>query len=130
MAVRSTARPDPKEAHDRHTPALTAEAIAAAASKKTAKVQRQLVAAEAELQIASAALVEAIPAGASAKVKAALKHNVAAEEKVHEAAEDLEAVKELLSDASPERSTRGTPDPRPARARSPLSANPARAPAA
>ena len=84
----------------RHTPALTAEAIAAAASKKTAKVQRQLVAAEAELQIASAALVEALPAGASAKVKAALKHNVAAEEKVHEAAEDLEAVKELLSDAT------------------------------
>ncbi|MEO8656519.1 MAG: hypothetical protein ABI409_20525 [Ramlibacter sp.] len=83
-----------------HTPALTAEAIAAAASKKTAKVQRQLVAAEAELQIASAALAEALPAGASAKVKAALKHNVAAEEKVHEAAEDLEAVKELLSDAS------------------------------
>ncbi len=84
----------------RHTPALTAEAIAAAASKKTAKVQRQLVAAEAELHIASAALQEAFPDGAGAKVKAALKHNVAAEEKVHEAAEDLEAVKELLNDAN------------------------------
>jgi hypothetical protein len=81
-----------------HTPALTSSAIAAAASKKTAKVQRQLIAAEAELQSASAALMEALPAGAGTEVRAALEHNVAAEEKVHEAAEDLEAVKELLSD--------------------------------
>ena len=83
-----------------YTPALTASAIAAAASEKTAKVQRQLIAAEAELQSASAALLEALPAGAAVQVKAALEHNVAAEEKVHEAAEDLEAVKELLSDAA------------------------------
>lgn len=82
-----------------YTPALTASALAAAASKKTAKVQRQLIAAEAELQSASAALTEALPAGAGPEVKAALAHNVAAEEKVHEATEDLEAVKELLSDA-------------------------------
>ena len=82
-----------------HTPALTSSAIAAAASKKTAKVQRQLVAAEAELQSASAALMEALPADTGMSVRAALEHNVAAEEKVHEAAEDLEAVKELLSDA-------------------------------
>jgi hypothetical protein len=95
----------------RPTPALTAEAIAAAASKKTAKPQRQLVAAEAELQISSAALQEALPTGAGAKVKVALHHNVAAEEKVHEAAEDLEAVKELLSDGQPEE----TPAERPAR---------------
>ena len=86
----------------RHTPALTAEAIAAAAGKKTAKVQRQLAAAEAELQSASAALVEAVPASASTKVKAALAHNVVAEEKVHAAAEDLEAVTELLSEAQPQ----------------------------
>lgn len=85
----------------RHTPALTAEAIAAAASKKTAKVQRELVSAEAELQIASAALLEVLPAAAGAKLQAALDHNVAAEEKVHAAAEDLEAVKELLSEAAP-----------------------------
>lgn len=97
----------------RPTPALTAEAIAAAASKKTAKAQRQLVAAEAELQISSAALQEALPTGAGAKVKAALQHNVAAEEKVHEAAEDLETVKELLSDGQPEE----TPAQRPARPR-------------
>lgn len=86
-----------------HTPALTASALAAAASKKTAKVQRQLIAAEAELQSASAALMEALPAGAGPEVKTALEHNVAAEEKVHEAAEDLEAVKDLLSDAVPDR---------------------------
>ena len=99
----------------RHTPALTAEAIAAAASNKTSKVQRQLVAAEAELQIANAALQEALPAGAGAKVKAALEHNVAAEEKVHEAAEDLEAVKELLSDGQLEEGPakrRAPPQPR------------------
>ena len=77
----------------RHTPALTAEAIAAAASKQTAKVQQQLVAAETELQIASAALLEALPAGAGAEVQAALEHNVAAEQKVHAAAEELEAVR-------------------------------------
>ena len=97
----------------RHTPALTAEAIAAAASKKAAKAQRQLVEAEAELQISSAALQEVLPAGAGAKVEAALQHNAAAEEKVHEAAEDLETVKELLSDGQPE----STPDQRPARPR-------------
>lgn len=85
-----------------YTPALTAAATVAAASKKTANVQRQLQAAEAELRSSSAALLEALPTGAGPKVKAALEHNVAAEEKVHEAAEDLEAVKELLSDAEAE----------------------------
>ena len=98
----------------RHTPALTAEAIFTAASRKTAKIQRQLMAAQAELQIASAALIEALPAGAVAHVKSALAHNISAEEKVHAAVQELEDVKELLREAEPRvvsTGRRGAPRP-------------------
>jgi hypothetical protein len=86
-----------------HTPALTPAALTAAAGKKTVQVQRQLKSAEVELQTSNAALIKALPASVQGEVAEALQHNVAAEEKVHEAAENLEVVKELLSEADPEK---------------------------
>jgi hypothetical protein len=99
-----------------HTPALTPAALAAAAGKKTVQVQRQLKSAEVELQTSNAALIKALPANVRGEVAEALQHNVAAEEKVHEAAENLEVVKELLSEADPEK--RMPDHPRPARKKS------------
>lgn len=98
-----------------HTPALTATALAAAAGKKTVQVQRQLKSAEVELQSSNAALLKALPANVRGEVAEALQHNAAAEEKVHEAAEDLEVVKELLSEAEP--GTRIPDQPRASRKR-------------
>jgi hypothetical protein len=94
-----------------HTPALTAAALTAAAGKKTVQVQRQLKSAEVELQTSNAALIKALPANVRGEVAEALQHNVAAEEKVHEAAENLEVVKELLSEADPEKRMRDHPGP-------------------
>ena len=82
-----------------HTPAVTSSELAAAAGKKTTKVRRKLKAAEAELTRSNSVLVKELPARKKKLVMEALKDTQAAEEKVREAAEELEVVTELLSDA-------------------------------
>jgi len=83
------------------SPALTQATLTATASRKAEKVQRKLKQAEAELHVANGILVKAVPTRDRQDIDAALEQNVAAEEKVHEAAEELEVVKELLADAEP-----------------------------
>jgi hypothetical protein len=84
------------------SPALTQAALVATAGRKADKVQRKLQQAEAELHSANGVLVKAVPRHDQQEIDAALQQNVAAEEKVHDAAEELEVVKELLSDAEPD----------------------------
>jgi hypothetical protein len=87
------------------SPALTQAALVATAGRKTHKVQRKLQQAEAELHTANEILVKAVPTHDTKDIDSAVKQNIAAEEKVHDAAEELHVVKELLSDA--EASTQG-----------------------
>ena len=82
------------------SPALTHAALAATAGRKAQKVQRKLQEAEAELHTANGILVKAVPGRDRKEIDAALEQNVAAEEKVHDAAEELEVVQELLADAT------------------------------
>ena len=79
-------------------PVLTAAAVATAAGRKARKIQRKLTAAEAELQASNKLLGRPVTGPRSEEVKDALEHNAAAEIKVHEAAQELEVVAELLSD--------------------------------
>jgi hypothetical protein len=83
-------------------PALTSEAIAAAAGKKAVRAKKKLRVAKAELKASNAVLSNhstGKPQGS--KVEVALQHNVAAEGMVQEATKDLDVVEELLSDADP-----------------------------
>jgi hypothetical protein len=89
------------------SPALTQAALVSTAGRKADKVQRKLQQAEAELHNANGILVKAVPTHDQQEIDAALKQNVAAEEKVHDAAEELEIVKELLSDSGPDAQTAG-----------------------
>ncbi|MEO7393015.1 MAG: hypothetical protein ABIU58_12625 [Ramlibacter sp.] len=82
-----------------HTNAVSATDLASTAGKKAAKVQRKLKAAEAELSRTNMVLVKELPPSEKKIVAEALKDNQAAEEKVREAADELEVVSELLSDA-------------------------------
>jgi len=80
-------------------PALTPEAIAAAAGKKAVKAKKKLRVAKAELKASNAVLLKHStdkPQGSTVEV--ALQHNVAAEGMVQEATKDLDVVEELLSD--------------------------------
>ena len=90
------------------SPALTQAALVSTAGRKTHKVERKLKQAEAELHTANGILVKAnaAPARDKQQMDIAVKQNVAAEEKVHEAAEELQVVKELLSEAETEGSAR------------------------
>ena len=81
------------------TPAVISSELASTAGKKTAKVRRKLKAAEAELSRSNSVLVKELPAREKKVVTDALKDTRAAEEKVREAADELEVVSELLSDA-------------------------------
>lgn len=80
------------------SPALTQGALVATAGRKAHKVQRKLQQAEAELHIANEVLVKA-PTRDKQQIDNAVKQNVAAEEKIHDATEELQVVKELLSEA-------------------------------
>ena len=82
------------------SPALTQASLVSAAGRKAKRVQRKLQEAEAELHTANEILVEAVPANDKENIEAALEQNAAAKEKVHEAAEELEVVNELLSDGN------------------------------
>lgn len=71
-----------------------------AAQEKTAQVQRDLELASAELELAQGALERHIPPQhKSGDVAWALGQNAQAERKVQKAAEELEAVEELLEQA-------------------------------
>ena len=88
------------------SPALTQASLVSTAGRKAKRVQRKLHEAEAELHTANEILVEAVPANDKESIDAALEQNVAAKEKVHDAAEELEVVNTLLSDADqPEQAT-------------------------
>ena len=86
------------------SPALTQGALVATAGRKTHKVQRQLQDAEAELQTTNRILAQAQakPTPDKQQIDAAAEQSLAAEEKVHDATEELQVVKELLSEAGAE----------------------------
>jgi hypothetical protein len=81
-------------------PVLTPDAIASAAARKTAKVQRKLRAAESDLRTTNAVLRNAGPTHGKPDIGEALAGNTAAEQKVHEATDELEVVAELLGAAT------------------------------
>ena len=97
------------------SPALSQSSLVSTAGRKAHKVQRKLQQAEAELHSANEVLVQAKEKQMRDKqaLEVAVKQNVAAEEKVHDAAEDLKVVKELLAEANAEshgtRSSSGSP---------------------
>jgi hypothetical protein len=86
------------------SPALTKGALVATAGRKTHKVQRQLQEAEAGLQVTNRILAQAKakPTPDQQQIDVAAQQSVAAEEKVHDATEELQVVKELLSEAEAE----------------------------
>jgi hypothetical protein len=84
------------------SPAITQATLVATAGRKADKVQRKLQQAEAELHTANKILVKAVPTHDRKEIDSAVLQNVAAEEKVHDAAEELQVVKELLADADAE----------------------------
>ena len=98
------------------SPALTQAALVATAGRKTHKVQRQLKQAEAELHTANEILVKAKKKQTrdTKDVELAVKQNVAAEEKVRDAAEELQVVKELLAEADADVHASVNSGPRPA----------------
>lgn len=83
------------------SPALTQAALVATAGRKAHKVQRKLKQAESELHAANGILANAKARQTPDKqeIGVAVEQNVAAEEKVHDAAEELQVVKQLLAEA-------------------------------
>jgi hypothetical protein len=72
---------------------------AAGARRKTAKVQKDLEAAQAELHMANRVLAHSLPKSArDDMVELALVQNASVEEKVEEATRELEVVTELLKE--------------------------------
>jgi hypothetical protein len=88
--------------------ALTSASLVSTAGRKAKRVQRKLQEAEAELHTANELLVQAVPTRDQGSIDTALEQNVAAEEKVHDAAEELEVVHALLSDAGETAQATGT----------------------
>jgi hypothetical protein len=88
--------------------ALTPASLVSTAGRKAKRVQRKLQEAEAELHTANELLVQAVPTRDQESIDAALEQNVAAEEKVHDAAQELEVVNALLSDAGETAQATGT----------------------
>ena len=81
-------------------PAITPEALAVAAGRKTRRVQKKLH--EAENEIHSANQVLAHPRQHDGRaVRQAVERSSEAERKVHEAVEDLEVVKAMLEHTDP-----------------------------
>jgi hypothetical protein len=84
------------------SPALTQAALVSTARRKTKKVQRKLKEAEAELHSTNDALIKAVPLRPNPGIEKVVEKNLAVEEKVHDAAEELAVVKELLANAQPD----------------------------
>lgn len=80
------------------SPAVTPQALAAAAGRKTRRVQRKLNEAEREMRSANEVLAHTPHAR---EIDDAVQRNADAERKVHEAVEELEVVKEMLAHADP-----------------------------
>jgi hypothetical protein len=78
--------------------ALSARSVATAAKLKAERASRKLRTAEQELAKANQELQQAIPADSAPVVARAAKRTIAAEKDVHDAAEEVEAVKTLLDD--------------------------------
>ena len=97
------------------SPALTQGAIVATAGRKAHKVHRKLQQAEAELHTTNEILADAkaTPMPDRKQIDVAVKQNAAAEEKVHDAAEELQVVKELLSEADGDVHAQASATPRP-----------------
>jgi hypothetical protein len=97
------------------SPALTQGAIVATAGRKAHKVHSKLQQAEAELHTTNEILADAtaMPMPDKKQIDVAVKQNAAAEEKVHDAAEELQVVKELLSEADGELHAQARVAPRP-----------------
>jgi len=87
-------------------PAVTPQALAVAAGRKTRRVQKKLHEAERDIRCAKEALSHVHQKEAD---EAALR-NEAAERKVQEACEELEVVKEMLEHPDP-KVTHGPPSP-------------------
>jgi len=79
-------------------PAITPEALAVAAGRKTRRVQKKLYEAESEIHSANEVLAHARQHDGR-EVRQAVQRSSEAERKVHEAVEDLEVVKEMLEHA-------------------------------
>jgi beta-phosphoglucomutase-like phosphatase (HAD superfamily) len=73
--------------------AVTPQALAVAAGRKTRRVQRKLHEAETQMRSANEVLAH-VPH--PKEIDEAMQRNAAAERKVHEAVEELEVVKEML----------------------------------
>src|SRR5207253_743914 len=82
------------------TPAITPQALAHAARRKTGGVQRKLQEAEADIRTANNVLTQPPEEMDEEDVREAADRSVAAEQKVHDATEELEVVKELLVHAA------------------------------
>jgi len=82
--------------------ALSARSVAAAAKLKAQRASRKLADAEQELAKANQELQDAIPPTSTSRIAQVAKRTVAAEKEVHEAAEEVEAVKTLLDDVPPD----------------------------
>lgn len=81
-------------------PAVTNDALASVASRKTRKVQKKLQEAEIDMRSANEVLAHAAAPSANTKeVHRAVQRNAAAEKMVHEATEELEDVKDILDHA-------------------------------
>jgi uncharacterized membrane protein len=83
-----------------NAPAITSDALASVAGRKTRKVQKKLKEAEVDMRSANQVLIHAAaPSIDTKEVHQAVERNAEAEKKVHEATEELEVVKEILDHA-------------------------------
>jgi hypothetical protein len=83
-----------------NAPAITTDALASVAGRKTRRVQKKLKEAEVDMRSANEVLVHAAaPSIDTREVHQAVERNAEAEKKVHEATEELEVVKEILDHA-------------------------------
>jgi hypothetical protein len=88
------------------SPAVTPQALAAAAGRKTRRVQCKLHQAERDMRSANDVLAHTPHA---TEIDDAVQRNADAERKVHEAVEELEVVKEMLTHADPDSATPAPP---------------------
>jgi hypothetical protein len=84
------------------SPAFTPQSLAHAARRKAGRVQRKLQEAEADIRTANTVLTQPPEKMDEEDVREAADRNLAAEQKVHDATEELEDVKELLVHAAGE----------------------------
>jgi len=82
------------------SPTFTAQALAHAARRKAGRVQRKLQEAEVDIRSANTVLTQPPEELDEEDMREAADLNVAAEQKVHDATEELEVVKELLVHAA------------------------------